>query len=322
MTKATEFEKQISRIYDLLVDGSAEVTWNDKIPDPDNPKQLRQIDITIKKGDEITHVECRSHKDPQNTKWIEELFGRKISLEAATMIAVSDSGFTEGAILKAKKLGIFLRNLNELTVDEVTKWGKCTTISIHYYILSNISFRFTFKNIEHITTQKVAEDLSRKPEYIDTLFNTLKYRFNSQRDIQFPYCFRLALQAHNMKLCKKIVLGASVQGEVNELVYKSNCPSVYEYRIKDNDSNTPIVKIEKSKEINLEVIKAGNGLAAIHFDLSSSPQAPFNSLLAGIFKFDSVPTKMGRAPTFSIIGSHEQKVYLNDANFIITPEDN
>lgn len=88
MTEAADFEKQIARIYNLLVDGTAEVTWNDKVPDPDNPKQLRQIDITIKKNNEITHVECRSHKAPQNTKWIEELFGRKISLKATAMIAV------------------------------------------------------------------------------------------------------------------------------------------------------------------------------------------------------------------------------------------
>ena len=225
MSKASEFEKQISRIYKLLVNNYAEVTWNDKLPDPDNPKQPRQIDITIKNGSKITHVECRSHKNPQNTKWIEELIGRKISLEADTMIAVSDSGFTKGAILKAKKYGIFLRNLSEITIDEVSIWGRITAISIHYYVLSNISFRFTFSNIKNISTQNVADELSRKPEYVDALFNTLKYRFNSQRDIQFPYCFRLALKAHDMTLCQEVVCGASVQGEVDEIVCPSGKPA-------------------------------------------------------------------------------------------------
>ena len=105
-------------------------------------------------------------------------------------------------------------------------------------------------------------------------------------------------------------------------MYKFNSPSVYEFRSKDNDGNIPIAKIEKSKDIDVEIIKAGNGLAAIYFDLSSSPQAPPNSLLAGIFQFDSISTKQGTAPTFSLIGSHEQKIYLNDANFTVTNKEN
>jgi len=318
MTKSAEFEKQICRIYKLLVAGSAEVTWNDKIPDPDNPKQLRQIDITIKRNDQITHVECRSHKSPQNTKWIEELCGRKISLKATAMMAVSDSGFTKGAILKAKKLGIFLRNLNDLTKDEIINWGKITTVSIHYYMLSNILFRFTFNSIQNISTKIIAEELCNKSEYVDALFNTLKYRFNSQRDIQFPYCFRLDMQAHNMTLGEEIVQGASVQGEVDELVYKFDCPFVYEYRSKDHGSSVAIAKIEKSNDIDAEVIKSSNGLSSIYFDLSSSPQAPTNSILSGIFKFSSIPSRKEAPPKLTIIGSHEQKVFLDGAKFSIT----
>ncbi len=320
MTKSTEFEKQISRIYKLLVAGSAEVTWNDKIPDPDNPKQLRQIDITIKRNDQITHVECRSHKSPQNTKWIEELYGRKISLKATAMMAVSDSGFTEGAILKAKKFGIFLRNLNELTKYEISNWGKTTIVSIHYYVLSNISFCFTFNSIQNISTKVIADELCNKNEYIDSLFNTLKYRFNSQRDIQFPYCFRLGMQAHNMSLSEEIVQGASVQGEVDELIYKFDCPFVYEYRSKDHGSNIAIAKVEKSNDIDAEVIKSSNGLSSIHFDLSSSPQTPTNSILSGIFKFSSIPSSREAPPKFTIIGSHEQKVFLDGAKFSIIPK--
>lgn len=204
----------------------------------------------------------------------------------------------------------------------MSKWGKSSAILVHYYLLSNISFRFIFKDIRKITTQKVAEDLQQNPDYLNALFNTLKYRFNSQRDINFPYCFRLNMHVQNMILSNEIVSEASVQGEVNEVVYKFNCPSVYEYRIVKNNFNSPVVKIEKAKEIKLEILKTGNGLAAIHFDLSSSPQAPMNSILAGIFQFDRIPTKVERAPKFNLTGSHEQKVYLSDANFSITCEDN
>jgi hypothetical protein len=103
------FEQQIRRICELLTDSGAEVTWNDHIPDPDNPAQSRQIDVTIKRDGALTLVECRQHNSRQNVKWIEELMGRRLSLGAQSVIAVSSSGFTAGAVNKAKKHGIIHR---------------------------------------------------------------------------------------------------------------------------------------------------------------------------------------------------------------------
>jgi hypothetical protein len=48
--KSDEFERQIERIHKLLEEESSQVTWNDRRSDPDNPTQLRQIDITIQRG--------------------------------------------------------------------------------------------------------------------------------------------------------------------------------------------------------------------------------------------------------------------------------
>ena len=73
------FEQQIERIHSLLEESDASVTWNDRVPDPDNPDQARQIDISIKRDGKVTHVECRIHKTPQDVKWIEELIGRRTS---------------------------------------------------------------------------------------------------------------------------------------------------------------------------------------------------------------------------------------------------
>lgn len=111
MTKESDdFEKQITRIHELLEGSNAAVTWNEKIPDPDNPSQPRQIDFTIKNSDSFTIGECRFRKQPEDVKWIEELIGRKISLKADGVIAVSASGFTQGAIKKASAHGVVLRN--------------------------------------------------------------------------------------------------------------------------------------------------------------------------------------------------------------------
>lgn len=42
------FEQRIHRIHELLAGFDAEVTWNERIVDPDQPSRRRQIDITIR----------------------------------------------------------------------------------------------------------------------------------------------------------------------------------------------------------------------------------------------------------------------------------
>lgn len=50
MSQATDFEQRISRIHQVLEADGSLITWNDRVPDPDNPGQQRQIDISIKRG--------------------------------------------------------------------------------------------------------------------------------------------------------------------------------------------------------------------------------------------------------------------------------
>lgn len=127
-----EFEKRISRIYDVLKQPGTKVTWNDRIPDPDNPDQQRQVDITLVRKKKRTLVECRLHKRPQDVKWIEELFGRRASLRAHSIIGVSSSGFTEGAIRKARSLGVITRDFRYVTEEEVLSWGMSTKIALYH----------------------------------------------------------------------------------------------------------------------------------------------------------------------------------------------
>lgn len=76
--ESDKFERQIQMVHELIEEIGTEIEWNDYIPDPDNPDQARQIDITIKRNRKLTLVECRIHKDKQNVKWIEELIGRRL----------------------------------------------------------------------------------------------------------------------------------------------------------------------------------------------------------------------------------------------------
>lgn len=145
MTKKSDnFELQIHRIYELLNQKGSKVTWDDKISDPDNPNQPRQIDISIKRDNKLTIVECRIHKKSQDVKWIEELIGRRSSLKADAVIAVSSSGFTQGAYLKAKKYGVILRDLLTLTEQEIKAWGHKTKVRLSFMVYSQVEIDLDF----------------------------------------------------------------------------------------------------------------------------------------------------------------------------------
>ena len=162
MSKASdEFEILISRIHELLEGDDAIVEWNERIPDPDNPKQERQVDVLVRKDGLINLIECRLHKKPQDVKWIEELIGRRLSLEANAIVAVSASGFTSGAIKKAKKYGVILKDVNELTDEEICSWSRSIEISFFYYRYEDfkLSFFFDLDDLEKLDSEQMQIEL-------------------------------------------------------------------------------------------------------------------------------------------------------------------
>ena len=145
MTESSDkFERSIARIKTLLEASDAVVTWNEYIADPDTPSQARQIDITIRRGEHLTIVECREHGRKQDSMWIEALHGRKYGLNADAVISLSSNGFYEPAITKAKRLGVFLRDLKELTSAELAEWGRSSSNSVRYLDIKKIELLLIF----------------------------------------------------------------------------------------------------------------------------------------------------------------------------------
>lgn len=170
-----KFEKQIQRIHDLIEETGAKVTWNDRIPDPDNPDQSRQIDVSIKKDGKLTLVECRIHKQRQDVKWIEELIGRRHSLKASAIIAVSASGFTKGAIAKAEAHGVILRDILSLTEEEIRQWGNKTRIWITFYEYSKVDVVFVFSKLieANIRLDDIKSYLSKNTDKFYSFFDAV-----------------------------------------------------------------------------------------------------------------------------------------------------
>ncbi|MBA3005305.1 MAG: restriction endonuclease [Proteobacteria bacterium] len=310
MSKSQEFEKLISRIYKLISGDKAEVTWNETIPDPDNESQQRQIDVLIKREGVVAHVECRTHNKPQDVKWIEELIGRKISLGADFIIAVSDSGFTQGAVKKAQRYEIVLRNLSELNDEEIKAWGRKSKVTLTFYGFLNIGIRLLFKNHSDLNLKEIAEDLHSKSEFIDSLFNTIKYELNKQKDINYPCSIFWTTQAHNMELCGKKLEGITIRAEVHTFEENLEIPTVSIYGDYNPSSFDAIsTMVEKNLDIELEVIKSNTEVSVI-LNLSNLPQDWGNSVLAGIIKWNFGQPVNLKVENIHMYGTQEQKMYL------------
>jgi hypothetical protein len=156
-----EFEQQIERIHRLLEDDDAKITWNDRILDPDSPNKTRQVDITIRRGGFLTLIECRLHQNPQDVTWIEELIGRRISLKADALIAVSSSGFSETAKNKAKSHGIILRDIRSVAAEEILDWTR--KITVHFCEFSKVTLKIyvSLQSFPPVLTERNGNRLSR-----------------------------------------------------------------------------------------------------------------------------------------------------------------
>jgi hypothetical protein len=178
---ANNFEIMVAQITTLLEGDTAQVTWNERIIDPDNISQQRQIDVLVKKDNLTTLIECRLHKFPQDVKWIEELIGRQISLRAHAIIAVSSSGFTKGAIAKAKRFGINLRKFDELSYNEIATWFKPIKLSLFYWRFINFKLDLFFDShdLKRLNKLTVMNELKKHPYFHNLLTTQFKIQDNS-----------------------------------------------------------------------------------------------------------------------------------------------
>jgi hypothetical protein len=165
-------ERQVHRIHELLVRSHEDVTWNDHIPDPDNPEQLRQIDITIRRDGKLILIECRLSQRRQNVKWVEELIGRRQSLGANEMIGVAFAGFTAGAQKKAARFGVGLRDWKQLSDEEITNWGRRVALTLYYYQHSEavISLGFAERGIPNLDVETIGQEL-RSHRVLQSVFS-------------------------------------------------------------------------------------------------------------------------------------------------------
>lgn len=130
--KGRELEELVATLEKGLNGTRITVTSPDKIYDKVTKKK-REIDITLKGNmgfhEMLTIIECRDRKPKDDVTWIEQLAIKKDHVGANLAIAVSSSGFTEGARIKADFLGIRLRTLAEIDPKEIMEWFQVRRIT-------------------------------------------------------------------------------------------------------------------------------------------------------------------------------------------------
>ena len=86
----------------------------------------REIDVLITMPDDsVVVIECRDRVRPQDVTWIEQIYGKVQGIQPARTIAVSTSGFTEPAKVKAAAPGIQTRELNAVDRTDLVAWFQC-----------------------------------------------------------------------------------------------------------------------------------------------------------------------------------------------------
>ncbi len=274
------FEQKIARIKETLEKGQSEIIWNDKISDPDNPKQGRQIDIHIKRNGHSTHVECRIRKGAQDVQWIEELIGRKLSLNADLMIGVSNSGFTNGAIKKANQHGILLRELSKLSRQEVEGWGQSTLVELRLLRFNSVSMTLKMP-IQAGPSVKKTDLIQMIEKEQNRIYQIFSY-VNSQVPQDLPKKGRIVSELHfNDFLIKgfKVEL-VTVNCEVEEVSEKVNALVVESYGdpIVPTENRSSLVETSDAGEF--EVIHSEETMA---FTINcSSAQIPENHFFRGM----------------------------------------
>jgi len=273
MNDSVVFEQQIHRIYELLEGSGAEVTWDDHIPDPDNPSQPRQIDITIRRGGKVTHVECRQHRDPQDVQWIEDLIGRRVSLRADSIIAVSSSGFTAGALKKAKAHGIIPRDFRELTDREVKEWGCQVALTLYFYQYSDLELSLCFKreSIPKLDMDVVRSELASYPG-MQSLFNAAAQQLGTLNLISGEHAgrtvnFGLRLELEGFQVCGEPVLGVDFRGKARIIAREVMASGVFAYGQPGHEALEREAKVQRFSTGETSVVHHSSKIS-VFLDLS------------------------------------------------------
>ena len=119
-----KFERLVAQIEEALGPSGAKVTSPDRLLDADGT--WREIDATVRLTvgtvPVLIIIECRKRRARQDKTWLEQVSEKRNSLRAARAVAVSASSFSKPARRAAERLGLELRQLQAITLEDISRW--------------------------------------------------------------------------------------------------------------------------------------------------------------------------------------------------------
>jgi hypothetical protein len=203
-----------------------------------------------------------------------------VSLSAQVVIAVSSSGFTVGAIAKARKHGIILRDLQELTDGEIASWGQRVGLTLFLYEYSDLrlSLLFDQESLSKIAPEAAHSELRDHP-YVQSLFNAAAKKLGELNLVaeEEPrwVSFGLKIQFDVFLLCGLPVLEVEFTGKARLISQKITPSVVYGYGEPNEDNGDREAMIQDFSYLgNSSISHSGNRISTF-LDLSELVIPPF-----------------------------------------------
>jgi hypothetical protein len=152
------FERLVKLIEGFLIPQGFTIESRERIY-TETGIQIAEFDIVITgtRDGALTKwlIECRDRpsEGPAPTSWIEQLVGRRQIHNFSKVMAVSTTGFSEGAKELAKLTGIGIRSMDSLTIESVLGWLPINApLVMHYGEFDKVQF-----HLRNATDQELAD---------------------------------------------------------------------------------------------------------------------------------------------------------------------
>ena len=147
-----EFEKLVARIEKDAGPAGVAVKSPDRVRCKTTGR-LREVDATVRSvagtSNILVTIECRKQKHRQDVRWIEQLATKKQLIGAARTLAVSSTGFSADACKVAATLGIDLRVISDVSIDDLNK-----LIALDFVLLNHKSASILSVGLKYFRNEK------------------------------------------------------------------------------------------------------------------------------------------------------------------------
>lgn len=193
---------------------------------------------------------------------------------------VSSSGFTDGALRKAKQFGIIPRDLRKLTEREVQGWGQQVTLTLYFYQYSDLELSLCFdcQSIPRLDMDVVRAEIAAYPG-LQSLFNAAAQQLGTvnlgiDERVGRIVNFDLRLQLAGFQVSGEPVLEVGFRGKAALISKQVKSPAVFAYEDANHSSAQRGAMLEKFSLGKTSIVHDASRIS-LFLDLSQVEMTPF-----------------------------------------------